>query len=71
MRAFLEARGLWDADAEEALLQECDQRIESALEEYLATAPQPPQVMFDYLYAELPEALAEQRQQLLREAGDG
>ena len=71
LRAFLENRGLWDAEAEEALLKDCDQRIEQALERYLATPPQPPEVMFDYLYAELPESLATQRQELLRESGDG
>jgi pyruvate dehydrogenase E1 component alpha subunit len=71
LRAFLESRALWDAQAEEALLKDCDERIDKALEEYQATSPQPVEVLFDYLYAELPEALVEQRQQLLKESGNG
>lgn len=71
LRAFLEHRELWDAQAEEALLQECDERIDTALQEYLATPAQPPEAIFDYLYAELPEGLVQQREQLLRESGNG
>lgn len=71
LRTFLESHELWDADAEEALARSCDEQIDSALQEYLATPPQPVEVMFDYLYAELPEALTEQRQQLLQENGNG
>ena len=70
LRAFMESRNLWDAQAEEALLKDCDERIEAAVQEYLATPPQPVEVLFDFLYAQLPEALAEQRQQLLRESGN-
>ena len=57
------APGIWDKDKEEALLQECSQRGRSAAaDDYLATPPQPPAAMFDYIYAELPADLAEQRE---------
>jgi pyruvate dehydrogenase E1 component alpha subunit len=64
LRVFLESRNLWDAAAEEALLKDCDSRIEAAVEEYQATPPQPVEALFDYLYAELPAALAGQREEL-------
>jgi hypothetical protein len=45
--------------------------IDAAVERYLATPPQPPESMFDHLYATLPPALAEQRAALIRDAGAG
>ncbi|MFQ5972475.1 MAG: pyruvate dehydrogenase (acetyl-transferring) E1 component subunit alpha [Alphaproteobacteria bacterium] len=61
LRAFLSDGGVWGKEDEERLVQEIDGDIEAAVEAYLATPPQPPEAMFDYLYAELPAALVEQR----------
>ena len=68
LRDYLVAAGHWSKDDEEALLAECNDKIEAAAEEYLAIPPLPPQSMFDHLYAELPRAFAEQRAALAREA---
>ncbi len=68
LRDYLVAAGHWSKDDEEALLAECNDKIEAAAEEYLAIPPLPPQSMFDHLYAELPRALAEQRAALARES---
>ena len=35
--------------------------MDRAAEEYLATPPQPPEAVFDYMYERLPADLAEQR----------
>lgn len=68
LRDYLVEAGHWSKDDEEALLAECSDKIEAATEEYLAIPPLPPHAMFDHLYAQLPRALAEQRDALTREA---
>jgi TPP-dependent pyruvate/acetoin dehydrogenase alpha subunit len=67
----LEARQIeqaWGKSQEEALAAECQQRIEAAVERYLATGPHDPQTIFDHLYAELPRAYAAQRRELASDA---
>ena len=46
---------------EEHLSAECQERVEAAVEQYLATGPRAAETMFDHLYAELPAAYAGQR----------
>ncbi len=65
LRALLVAVTSWGRDDEEALLAECNERIEAGAEDYLATAALPPTAMFDHLHAVLPEALVEQRAALV------
>jgi pyruvate dehydrogenase E1 component alpha subunit len=66
LRAYLVEAGSWGKEDEEALLADCDGQVEAAVEAYLATAPLPPQSMFDHLYAELPRELEAQRRALVR-----
>jgi len=61
LRNYLVQSKLWGKDKEEALLHECGQTVEQAVEEYLATAPLPMAAIFDRIYAELPIDLAEQQ----------
>jgi 2-oxoisovalerate dehydrogenase E1 component alpha subunit len=61
LRTYLSANGTWTKQAEEQLIEELNREIDGAVERYLATPPQPPEAMFDHLYAELPAAYAEQR----------
>jgi 2-oxoisovalerate dehydrogenase E1 component alpha subunit len=61
LRSYLGESGMWSKADEEALADRLNAEIDGAVERYLATKPQPPEAMFDYLYAELPRALAEQR----------
>lgn len=61
LRAYLVTQGLWDEEREKALLHEVNQQIQQAAERYLAIEPQPVESMFDYLFAEMPEHLIEQR----------
>ena len=66
LRAYLDSIGAWDDDRQAELEAECATEVEAAVEEYLETAPQPVESMFDYMYAELPEAMKEQRDTAIR-----
>jgi 2-oxoisovalerate dehydrogenase E1 component alpha subunit len=68
MRAFLEARGLWDDAAEQSLRRECGEAVDMAVKQYLATPKQSTDSMFDYLYAQLPPGLRAQREDARRYA---
>ncbi|MFZ5509602.1 MAG: pyruvate dehydrogenase (acetyl-transferring) E1 component subunit alpha [Pseudomonadota bacterium] len=71
LRNHLARIGAWDKGKEEALLRECADEVNRAVEEYLAVPPPPPEAMFDHLYATLPAPLQEQRQQALHFAPRG
>lgn len=51
----------WGKEQEEALLAECAERVQEAVDEFLAIPPQTAEHMFEHLYAALPAALHEQR----------
>jgi pyruvate dehydrogenase E1 component alpha subunit len=65
LRTHLAQQHGWGRTDETALLEECRQQVEQAVDEYLATAPQAPAAIFDYTYAQLPEDLVRQKQLLL------
>ena len=58
---------MWSKADEEQLAAECHERVEAAVERYLATSPRRPETMFDHLYANLPNAYAAQRHELTGE----
>jgi pyruvate dehydrogenase E1 component alpha subunit len=64
LRAYLVSRKAWGKTDEEQLAAECQQRVEAAVERYLAIGPRAPETMFDHLYAQLPPAYAPQRREL-------
>ena len=70
LRTYLVEAGAWTKADEERLVEEINGDIDAAVERYLKTQPQPPEAMFDYLYAELPRALAEQRAAAAASRGD-
>ncbi len=70
-RRYLESIQAWSDRDEEALNEECARQVQEAVEAYLATPPEPPQAMFDSLYAEVPEALKRQRAEAVQEWSDG
>src|SRR6266487_3798833 len=51
LRSYLVSRKAWGKSQEEQLAAECQERVEAAVERYLATGPRAPQTMFDHLYA--------------------
>jgi 2-oxoisovalerate dehydrogenase E1 component alpha subunit len=61
LRNYLSAAGAWTKNAEERLIDEINADIDAAVERYLAIPPEPPESMFDHLYAQLPGAYTEQR----------
>jgi pyruvate dehydrogenase E1 component alpha subunit len=60
-RAFLVNNAQWDADREQALLQECARKVDAAVTEYLAKSKPSTDAMFEHLFAVLPAHLREQR----------
>ncbi len=74
LRSYLIDQGAWDDEREQALLDECAVEVQQAADEYLAKVaddPQPVTAMFDYMFAELPHDLAEQRAVAERYPEDG
>jgi pyruvate dehydrogenase E1 component alpha subunit len=67
LRTYLVAQDAWSKDDEEGLLKQAAEDTEAATEAYLATEPQPPATMFQYLFEEMPADLAAQ----MKAAGDG
>lgn len=61
LRRYLTDEMGWTKEEEETLIAACAAEVERAVEEYLATPPQPVEAMFDYLYAALPADVAAQR----------
>jgi len=68
LRSYLSNALDWGRADEQALIAECHGLVEVAAQEYLDTPPQAAESMFDYLYAELPAALREQRERMLAQA---
>ena len=66
LKHYLVDQRLWSKADEESLLEEVNQRLSDAVKVYLETPPQDPGDLFDYLYAELPVDLAEQRAAFMR-----
>jgi 2-oxoisovalerate dehydrogenase E1 component alpha subunit len=52
---------IWDKAKEDALLRHCSAEVEQAAEEYLATAPQQAETIFEQVYGRMPADLTEQR----------
>ena len=67
-RKYLESLQAWDDEQEAALASENKKTVEAAVKAYLDTPRQPVTAMFDYMYAELPETLREQREAARKEA---
>lgn len=61
LRAYLTRLGAWNEDKETALQAECEARVAEEVDAYLATRSQPVEAMFDYLYADMPLEIAQQR----------
>ena len=61
LRTYLVAQKLWDEAQEKAWLEECGKLIDVEINAYLETPVQLVEAMFDYLYADPPPDLLEQR----------
>ncbi len=65
LRAWLSAEGMWSEAEETAWLAECNARVDEEINAYLATAAQPSEAIFDFVYADMPPDLVLQRAALL------
>ena len=61
LRAWLVAQNLWSEAEESAWQEECAARADAEVNAYLSTPVQPVEAMFDYLYADPPPELLQQR----------
>jgi pyruvate dehydrogenase E1 component alpha subunit len=71
LRQYLRDIGIWDDEKETDLLADCQAKVDGAVETYLSTPVQAAGAMFDYMYAEWPEPLRDQRENALRYEPDG
>jgi 2-oxoisovalerate dehydrogenase E1 component subunit alpha len=62
LRKYLESKNAWSADDEQSMQDELAEEVKHAVDNYLNTPTDPPEAMFDYLYAELPEKTLAQRE---------
>lgn len=70
LRTFMTSQGVW-SDADEAQLRERIMKdIDAAIVRYQQIKPTPVTDMFDYLYETLPDALQEQRDEVIAYYGD-
>lgn len=65
LRNYLVAQKAWKKENEEKLIAECNEKVQTAVAEYLATPPPSVEALFDHLYAALPASLAWQRDAVL------
>ncbi len=66
LRKFLTNEGVWSEAEEAAWKEECNRLTDIEVNAYLETKAQPVEAMFDYMFAELPHDLAEQRADALK-----
>jgi 2-oxoisovalerate dehydrogenase E1 component alpha subunit len=66
LRTYLTHKGFWTKDQETALLKECSDEIEKAVESYQATPPPTCDAMFDHLYETLPLSMTRQLEEARR-----
>lgn len=69
-RKFLVNKNLWDDAKEQALLEQCHQKVSQAVEKYEATGIPPLASVFDYHYQELPPELEQQKLQAIEDHGE-
>jgi pyruvate dehydrogenase E1 component alpha subunit len=67
LRRYLEREQLWDDAQEEVLQEEARKWVDAQVEALEAMPPPSPEDIFDHMYAELPQILAEQRDALTEE----
>jgi 2-oxoisovalerate dehydrogenase E1 component alpha subunit len=63
IKAYLIEQKAWSENEEEAWKDVCGRRVDAEVDAYLQTRAQPLTAMFDFVYAELPTDLAQQRDQ--------
>ena len=65
LRQFMFEQGWWDEHQEQALLAEASREVDRAVAVYESTAPQAPETLLDYQFAELPREYRAQRLRII------
>lgn len=60
-KKYLEHQNIWNEQLEKNLLDECSKEVQSAVDEYTNSTPQPVSAMFDYHFESIPTYLEEQK----------
>ncbi|MCG8432776.1 MAG: pyruvate dehydrogenase (acetyl-transferring) E1 component subunit alpha [Gammaproteobacteria bacterium] len=68
IRNYLTETGAWDDKREEAWLAECAAKVDEEVTLYKEAGKPPVTDIFDHMFANMPEELAEQRRQAIEEA---
>jgi 2-oxoisovalerate dehydrogenase E1 component alpha subunit len=68
LQLFMVAQGLWDERREQALIGECQALVQQAVEAFEAVGDPPAAAALEYVYAQWPAALVEQREMFLERA---
>ncbi|UTW09083.1 pyruvate dehydrogenase (acetyl-transferring) E1 component subunit alpha [Pseudomonas benzenivorans] len=68
LQSYLAAQGVWGEQREQELVGECQGLVLRAVEAFEAAGNQAPDTVFDYVYAQWPAVLAEQREQFRERA---
>ncbi|CAE6895654.1 Pyruvate dehydrogenase E1 component subunit alpha [Pseudomonas marincola] len=68
MQAFLRAQQCWDESREQAMINTCQAQVQAAVDAFEGVDAAPVESIIDYVYAQWPQALAEQREDLLERA---
>jgi len=64
-KKFLEQQYQWNEKDDKKLYKKCQQKVDRAVNKYKNTKPQDSAEFFDYMYQDLPNDLAEQKQDFL------
>lgn len=67
MRVYLTRQIGWTKEDETRLLADCTAEVEAAAQAYLAIEPQAAETVFEFMYAELPRDLEDQRRAMMRD----
>ncbi|OGT44708.1 MAG: pyruvate dehydrogenase (acetyl-transferring) E1 component subunit alpha [Gammaproteobacteria bacterium RIFCSPHIGHO2_12_FULL_38_11] len=62
---YLEAQGIWDKNKEAQLQRETKEFVEKEISNYFLKEKQKPESIFDFMYETLPDAMIDQRDDLL------
>ncbi|WP_375737440.1 pyruvate dehydrogenase (acetyl-transferring) E1 component subunit alpha [Pseudomonas boanensis] len=65
LQGYLASHQVWDEGREQALIADCQQQVQAAVDNFEAAGIQPVESVLDHVYARWPAALGEQREMLL------
>lgn len=69
LRKYLTDKGVWSEEQEKQLIEETNAFVADEIDAYLTTPMPPVSAMFDYLYADMPPEVLEQRELAMQREG--